>query len=229
MDFGIQIFGRLRITDNIAIYLTETLVVVWVLIAVLIAFAVVVKIKSKKWEAMGKPTGLQNIAEFAVGTFDAFFKNNASEKLSNLAPWFFTLFVFLSFANIVGVIGVRPPTADWGLTFPLAFASFLMFQYAGLRYRPKNYIKGFFKPMFLFFLPNFLGELAKPVSLSFRLFGNVLGGVVLISLLYGLAPFVFRIGLPAFLHAYFDLAIGLLQAFIFTMLSLAFLGLAVED
>ena len=169
MDFGIQIWGRFQITDNISIYITETLLVTWIIIAALIALAIVVKIKSKKWEAMTKPSGLQNVVEFAVGSFETFFKTSAGEKVSYLAPWFFTLFVFLIVSNTIGVTGLRPPTADWGMTFPLALSSLLMFQYAGLRHRPKNYIKGFFQPVFIFFPINLIGELAKPVALSFRI------------------------------------------------------------
>ena len=234
MDFGIQIFGRWQITEGFAIYLTETLLVTWIIIGILGAFAILVKIKSKKWEAIAKPTGLQNVVELAVDTFDNFFRNSAGTKTAYLAPWFFTLFVFLLIANSIGLFGLRPPTADWAMTFPLAISSLILFQYAGLRHRPKNYILGFFQPIFIFFPINLIGELAKPVALSFRLFGNVIGGVILISLLYGLPPFLASIGvsmfgLPAVLHAYFDVAAGLLQAFIFVVLSITFTSLAAED
>jgi len=229
LDFGIQIFGTVDITDNISIYITETLVVAWILAAILIVFAIVVRIKSKKWEAMSKPLGLQNVVEFAVESFENFLKNSAGEKVLHLAPWFFTVFVFLVVANTIGITGVRPPTADWGMTFPLALSSLMMFQYAGIRHRPKNYLKGFFQPIFIFFPMNVISEIAKPVALSFRLFGNILGGVILISLLYGMAPLVLRLGFPVLLHAYFDIAAGILQAFIFTVLSITFVGLAAED
>lgn len=229
MEFGIHIIRRLQITDNLHLYLTETLLVTWLIIAVLIAFAIVVRIKSKKWEAITKPKGLQNAVEYAVEAFENFYKSSAGEKVLPLAPWFFTLFVFLIIANTIGVLGVRPPTADWGMTFPLAISSLILFQYAGLRHRPKSYIKGFFQPIFIFFPLNLIGELAKPIALSFRLFGNILGGVILISLLYGMAPLVVQLGFPVVLHAYFDIAAGILQAFIFLVLSVTFVGLAAED
>ena len=229
MDFPIRIFGTIEITDNVTFYITETLVVTWIIIAALIAFALVVRIKLKKWEMMARPSGLQNFVEFTVETFEKFFKSSSSPKVSYLTPWFFTLFVFLLISNMIGVTGLRPPTADWGMTFPLAVTSFLLMQFAGLRHRPKNYFKSFFEPVFIFFPLNVVGELAKPVALSFRLFGNVLAGVILISLLYGMAPLLFRLGFPVFLHAYFDIISGLLQAFIFTVLSITFVGLAAED
>lgn len=228
MDFGIYILRRIDITDNFYIYITETLAVMWIIIAALSIFAIVVHVKSKKWNALAKPSGLQNVVEFAVDAFETFFKNSAGEKVQYLAPWFFTLFVFLIAANTIGVTGMRPPTADWSVTFPLALSSLFLFQYAGIRHRPKNYIKGFFQPIFIFFPINLIGELAKPIALSFRLFGNILGGVILLSLLYGMAPFALRFGLPVALHAYFDIAAGILQAFIFTVLSVTFVGLAAE-
>lgn len=229
MDFGIRIYRTIHVTDDLYFHITETLVVSWIIIAILIALAIVVRVKSSKWDVTNKPTGLQNVVEMAVDAFENFFASSASSKVSYLAPWFFTVFVFIAFANMTGVVGLRPPTADWGVTFPLAMSSLVLFQYAGLRYRPKNYIRGFFQPIFLFLPINLLGELAKPVALSFRLFGNVLGGVILISILYGMAPFILRIGFPAFLHAYFDIAVGVLQAFIFCVLSITFVGLAAEE
>ena len=233
MDFSIGVYGEVRITDNVTVYITETLLVMWLIIALLITFAVIVKIKSRKWDPMGKPSGLQNFVEFLVSAFEGLFKNSAGEKVIYLAPWFFTLFTFLIIANTIGVTGLRPPTADWSMTFPLALTSLVLIQYAGLRHRPKNYLRGFLQPhwavAFLFLPINLMGEFAKPIALSFRLFGNILGGMILMSLLYGLTPLVFRLGFPAFLHAYFDIAVGILQAFIFTVISITFVGLAAED
>ena len=233
MDFSIGVYGALRITDNITIYITETLLVMWFIIGAFIALSLVVYVKSKKWDAMARPSGLQNVIEFLVATFESMFKSSGGETINYLGPWFFALFAFLIISNIIGVLGVRPPTADWSMTFPLAMSSLLLMQYAGLRHRPKNYLKGFIQPhwsvAFLFLPINILGELAKPIALSFRLFGNILGGLILMSLLYTLAPVFFRIGIPAVLHAYFDVAVGILQAFIFTIISITFLGMAAED
>jgi len=228
MDFAIQIFGEVSI-GNLTFYITETVISTWIVLGILFIFALIVRIKSNSWNAMEKPSGLQNFVELCVDMFEGFFKNSASKKLMHLSPWFFSLFTFLLVSNMIGITGLRPPTADWGMTFPLAASSFLLFQYAGFRYRPKSYVKGFLNPTPIFLPINLMGEFARPVALSFRLFGNVLGGVVLLSLLYGIAPVVMRFVFPAFLHMYFDLAAGLLQAFIFTVLSLTFVGLAAEE
>ena len=71
---------------------------------------------------------------------------------------------------------------------------------------------------------NVVGELAKPVSLSFRLFGNILGGLIIMGLVYQLLPVVLTILLPSVLHLYFDVLVGALQAFIFTVLSMTFIS-----
>ncbi len=81
-----------------------------------------------------------------------------------------------------------------------------------------------------FLLPlNVIGELANPVSLSFRLFGNIVGGVIIMGLIYAALPGLLKIGIPAVLHIYFDLFSGVLQSFIFVMLSMIFVSGAIEE
>ena len=82
--------------------------------------------------------------------------------------------------------------------------------------------------MFIFFPLNLIGELARPVSLSFRLFGNILAGTILMTLVYKLAPLVLQFVIPAALHAYFDLFTGALQTYIFCALSIMFIRGAIE-
>ncbi|MCL1843605.1 MAG: F0F1 ATP synthase subunit A [Defluviitaleaceae bacterium] len=229
MDLTINVFGGFRITDNITFLITETVVNTWIIMGLLLVFAIIVRIKSKKWDPMKKPTGLQNFVEMCVDAWENFLRSNAGNTIGYLAPWFFSLFLFLIISNIIGVTGLRPPTADWGMTFPLAVSSFFFIQYAGLRHRPKEYLKGIFlEPVPIFAPLNIIGELSRPISLSFRLYGNVLGGMVLLSMLYYLPPMIARFILPIPLHLYFDLFAGLLQALIFTMLSVIFVGMNAE-
>ena len=230
MDFDIAVHGGIRVTDNITFLITQTTVATWIVMAIFFTLAIIVRIKSRNWDPLKKPTGLQNVIEMAVDAWEKFYLNSAGEKLHVLAPWFFSLFAFLLISNMIGIVGIRPPTADWGVTFPLAISSFFLFHYAGLRHRPKAYLRGIFlEPIFVFAPLNVLGELARPISLSFRLFGNVLGGMILLSLIYGIAPMLLRFVFPTFLHLYFDIAAGALQAFIFVMLSLTFMGINAAD
>ena len=227
-DITIAVFRSIPV-GNIEFLITETTVNTWIVMGLILLLGVIVRIKSAKWDFTKKPKGLQNIVEMCVDAWDKFFRNTSSEKVIYLAPWFFTLFVFLMISNMIGITGLRPPTADWGMTFPLAVSSFFLFQFAGLRHRPKSYLKSIFlEPLFVFAPLNVIGELARPISLSFRLFGNVLGGMILLSLLYGIAPIIVQFALPIPLHIYFDLAAGALQAVIFTVLSLVFVGMSAE-
>ncbi|MCL2198124.1 MAG: F0F1 ATP synthase subunit A [Defluviitaleaceae bacterium] len=228
--FDINVFASFRINDTIEFLITETTRNTWIVMGLLLILAIIVRVKSNKWDPMKKPTGLQNVIEMCVDAWEKFFRGNSNDTVLYLAPWFFSLFVFLIISNIMGITGLRPPTADWGMTFPLAVSTFFLIQYAGVRHRPKGYLKGIFlEPVFVFAPLNVIGELARPISLSFRLFGNVLGGMILLSLLYGIAPIFTQIVLPVPLHMYFDLAAGALQAVIFTVLSLTFVGIAAES
>ncbi|MCL2577472.1 MAG: F0F1 ATP synthase subunit A [Defluviitaleaceae bacterium] len=230
LNFNIDVFASFRITENIEILITETTVNTWIIMGLLVLLGIIVRIKSNKWDPLKKPTGLQNVIELAIEAWEKFFRSNSSDRVIYLAPWFFSLFAFLFVSNIIGITGLRPPTADWGMTFPLAFSTFLLIIFAGMRHRPKAYLKSIFlEPFFLFAPLNIIGELARPISLSFRMFGNVLGGMILLSLLYGLAPYVSRFILPAPIHMYFDLVAGALQAVIFVVLSITFVGVAAED
>jgi len=229
IDFSIDVYGYIPLPGDAFMLITETTLSTWIIMGALVLFAVVVRVKSRKWDFSKKPTGLQNVLELLVEIFEKFFRGGASEKLDYLAPWFFTLFTFLLISNIIGITTLRNPTADWGVTFPLAVTTFVLIQFVGLRHRPKAHLKSFFEPVFLFFPLNLIGELAKPVALSFRLYGNILAGLILMSILYAIAPLVLRLLLPAPLHLYFDIAVGALQAFIFTVLSLTFVGLSAED
>ncbi|MCL2386097.1 MAG: F0F1 ATP synthase subunit A [Defluviitaleaceae bacterium] len=230
MDFSIVVHHGIQITDGIMFLITETTVNTWIIMGLLFLFGIVVRVKSRKWDFTKKPTGLQNFIEMCVESWEKFFIANSSTRVLYLAPWFFVLFMFLLVSNMIGVTGLRPPTADWGMTFPLAFSTFCLIIFAGMRHRPKKYLKGIFlEPLFVFAPLNIIGELARPISLSFRLFGNILGGMILLSLLYGIAPIFVQFVLPAPLHMYFDLAAGALQAVIFVVLSLTFVGIASED
>ena len=224
MNFDVRNLWVITI-GGIDIWITESIVGAWGIMAFLIIFAIIVRIKLRKFKEV--PTGFQNIIEFAVEAFEGLVIRSAGPKLAWIGGWYFTVFTFLMVSNMSGLIlFVRPPTADWPIPLGLALATLLMIQFVGLRYRGWDYIKSFFQPVFLFFPINILGEISKPVALSFRLFGNVLGGMILVSLVYGLAPVIVRLTLPAVLHLYFDIFAGALQAFIFTTLSLTFVGVA---
>ena len=211
---------------GVEVWITETIVNTWVIMLLLIGAAIIARIKLRDFKVI--PTGFQNIVEIIVETFDKFAVNTLGEKLSYIAPWFFMVFVFILSSSLFSVFGLRAPTAAWATTFALAFASFIIMFFMGLRHRKGAYLKSFFEPHFIFFPLNLIGELAKPVSLSFRLFGNVLSGTIILTLYYGLTPLFVQFGIPSLLHAFFDVVFGALQTYIFVIISLMYVKGAAE-
>lgn len=203
------------------IWITETIFNTWLIMLILIAIAIIARIKLQRFKEV--PSGFQNVIEAIVETFDNFVSHTLGEKLSYIAPWFFMVFMFLLSSALISVFGVRAPTADWPTTFALAFVSLLLMFFMGFKHRKGDYLRSFFEPHFLFFPMNLIGELSKPISLSFRLFGNMLSGTIILTLYYALTPFFVQIGIPALLHAFFDVVFGLLQTYIFVILSLMYI------
>jgi len=136
-----------------------------------------------------------------------------------------TLALFLVFSNLTGLIGIRQPTADLNTTFVLSILTALMTQYYGLKTKGLGkYIKGFFEPIPLLVPLSVIGEIAVPISLGFRLFGNMLGGLVMMGLIYHFAP----LAVPIIPHLYLDLFAGLIQAFIFVMLTMTYITMGMD-
>ena len=148
--------------------------------------------------------------------------------------------MFLLLGNLIGLFGLRPITADINITFALASITFFLIQYSAIKNRSfKGYIKNMSQP-YVFMLPiNLIGEIAFPISLSFRLFGNITGGTIIMMLAYsGLEklsaivsekiPF-FMIAAPIPLNMFFDIFEGVLQAFIFTMLTMVFIAHGIPE
>lgn len=212
---------------GVEVWITETIVNTWIIMAVLIGLAVIVRFKLRKFKEV--PTGFQNIIEAAVEIFDNFVVGTVGKKLSYIAPWFFAVFAFILLSALSSIVGLRAPTADWATTFALALASFVIMFVLGVKYRKGVYLKGFVDPHWIFFPMNLIGELAKPVALSFRLFGNMLSGTIILTLYYALTPKFVQFGIPAFLHAFFDVVFGGLQTYIFVIISLMYVRIAADD
>ncbi len=197
--------------------ITESVVNTWIVMAVLIILALVLR---RRLEL--RPGKAQNIAELLVDGFTGIVKSTMGEKNIGFMPYMATLFLLILFSNIIGIFGFRTPTSDINVTLAYALMTFFSIHFFGVKAKGLGYLKGFFEPIFVIAPINIIGELAKPVSLSMRLFGNMLGGSVIMALISGaVALFV-----PAVASIYFDLFSGILQSFIFTMLSMVFISLA---
>ena len=218
---------------GLEIWITDTMITTWIIMGILITFGIVVRIKVRNFKEV--PTGFQNVVEALVEVFENYLRSTVGDKLMFLGNWFFTLFLFILLSNLSGLFPViRTPTADWSMTFGLALVTFILIQVMGIKYRKTQYLKDLFAPLpwwcpIPLFLPiNVIGELARPISLSFRLFGNMLAGLIMMSLIYALTPVFTQFLIPSFLHAYFDLFSGVLQTYIFVTLSMTFVAGATE-
>ena len=220
MDFNITNYAVLRL-GGLEIWITETIVTTWIIGGALIAFALAARIGLRKFGDV--PSGFQNVVEALVEAFDKLVRDNVGDKMMFLGNWFFMVFAFVLCSNLSGLFRLRPPTADWTMTFALALSTFALIHAMGARYRKGQYVKALFEPHFLFFPLNVIGELARPISLSFRLFGNILAGMILMALIYGLTPVFVRFVVPIPIHIFFDLFAGSLQTYVFCSLSLAFI------
>ena len=225
MDFSNKVLWVVNLF-GLEVWVTETMLSTWIIMAILIIAAVILRIGLRKLE--NQPGKLQNAVEAVVETFDGIIRNTAGEEFEYLGSWFFMVFLFILTSNISGIFGLRPPTADWSVTIALAMVTFVLIQASGIVNRKWGYFKSFFQPIFIFFPLNIIGELSKPVSLSFRLFGNVLAGMILMSLVYSL-PIYLRFVIPAALNVYFDLFTGAIQTYIFCVLSLTFISGAATE
>ena len=190
----------------------------------------------------------QHIAEYIVEQVSSLVSGNMGERFSMFAPFVAAIMGISVFSSLLTLVGLFPPTSDINITAGWAILVFILITHYKLKCGPIYYLKGFAEPIPLFAPLNVIGEIATPVSMAFRHYGNVLSGSVisvlvaaalqglsakLLSWLPGaLAGFpLFQIGLPAVLSIYFDVFSGCLQAFIFAMLTMLYIsnGLPEED
>ncbi len=190
----------------------------------------------------------QHIAEYIVEQVSSLVSGNMGARFSMFAPFVAAIMGISVFSSLLTLVGLFPPTSDINITAGWAILVFVLITHYKLKCGPIYYLKGFAEPIPLFAPLNVIGEIATPVSMAFRHYGNVLSGSVisvlvaaalqglsakLLSWLPGaLAGFpLFQIGLPAVLSIYFDVFSGCLQAFIFAMLTMLYIsnGFPEED
>ncbi len=201
----------------------ETIVGLWVISAILIVAGILLT-RNFKW----LPEGRQNAVEMLVEGVDSFVVFIMGESRRYFTPFIGTLMLLIVLANTAGLWSfglLRPPTADANMTLGLGLIVFFTINFYNIKSHGLwNYLKGFFQPFILFLPMNLFGELSKPISLGFRLFGNIFAGLVIGGLVYQSFPFL----IPIPLHIYFDLFSGVLQTAVFSMLTMVFIAMAMD-
>lgn len=216
-QFSFNLFG-LNLVLNV-----ETIIMSWIVIGILIVFGF---FATRKINILPNPC--QVVGELIVKAFFDLTKDTLDEELAKkYFPIICALFMFLLLSNWLGVFPkLSEPTKD--LNTPLGFGilGFIIAHHAGIKSKGlKEYAKQYIEPFFIMAPLNVISEIAKVISISFRLYGNILGGSIIILVVSNL---VYSVILPPFLVSFFGLFVGTIQAFVFTMLTLVYISLQVK-
>ena len=212
--FSYELFGQ-------TLWITTTHICVLIVMLVIITFCVAANRAVK--HATEVPGTFQNIAELVVEKLDAMIGGVMGLFSPKFRNYIGTIFIFILLSNISSLFGLRPPTADYGVTLALALMSFTLIHYNEFKYQKvKGVIQGLCDPWPIWIPINIIGNIAVPISLSLRLFANILSGTVMMALVYGLLSKIAIIW-PAALHVYFDLFSGAIQTYVFCMLTMTYI------
>lgn len=226
VSFGVNGYYRYTLFGH-DVWLTTTHISTIIIAVIMIGFAIVANIAIRKADPNKVPGKFLNFVEYLVETLDKMTLSSMGNKHGHkFTNYIGTLFIFILLANLAGILGLRPPTADFGVTFSLALITFVLIHYNGFKYQKLGHITSLFEPLLLSPI-NIIGEIATPLSLSLRLFGNVLSGTVMLALIYGLVPklvLTFISPIMAGAHVYFDIFSGVIQTYVFCMLTMTFVA-----
>ena len=202
--------------------IAESTVITWVIMAILLVLCIFLT-RGLKVKNVSKR---QLVAESIVGWLEKFVIGMTGEEGKAFVPYLCSVLLYIGFANLIGLCGVKLPTKDLNVTAALAVMSIVLVQYAGIHRKGfKGWLKSFTQPMAIVTPINILELFIKPLSLCMRLFGNVLGAFVIMELLKSLIPVV----LPVPFSFYFDIFDGLIQAYVFVFLTSLYIKEAVEE
>lgn len=201
----------------------HTILMTWIVMAALILFGF---LATRKIALLPNP--FQVVGELFVTAFRSLTVDALDEEMAKkYFPIICTLFMFLLLSNWIGVIPhLSEPTKD--LNTPLSFGvmGFFIAHYSGIRAKGfKEYAKAYMEPIFFMAPLNLISELSKVISISFRLYGNIMGGSIIILVVSHL---VYSLVLPPLLSCFFGFFVGAIQAFVFTMLTLVYISLQVK-
>jgi F-type H+-transporting ATPase subunit a len=219
-----------------SIDINETILISWVVMALLILGSLLLTRRMKE-----APRGAQVFLEWAIEFLNNFSREHFGRRAQVYGPYIGTVFLFLLLANIIPAVSpltisalgleppfvIRPPTRDINLTAAFALVSIMLVFAGGLRARGlKGWAKNLLHPVPMMLPFNLLEYIIRPVSLCLRLFGNILGGYIIMLLVELALPV--PVVVPVVLSLYFDFFDGLIQAVVFTFLTTLFIGEAVE-
>ncbi|MEW9094798.1 MAG: F0F1 ATP synthase subunit A [Clostridiaceae bacterium] len=221
MDIHFLLFGK-------EVYLNGNAINSWIIVMLLSIFSIIVGRKIKNTKIDERPSSIVIIAEFFVNTVESLVKNTMGENRVGFAPYIGTISLFLVFANLLGLLGLEAPTADYSIVLALSMITFVLIHLNSIDSNGiKDYLKSFTKPTLIMLPINLMSEMVIPIALSFRLFGNMISGTIIIALVFSALNNMSIITIPfiaPLLNAYFDVFVGIVQTFIFVMLTMVFIS-----
>ena len=211
--FTIPIFGGIPVAESVF--------VTWLIMAVVILLCAIF-VRNLKVTNPGKG---QLLLETAVSGIYSFFEDILGEKGKGFIPYLMSVGIYIGIANLIGILGFKPPTKDINVTASLAILSIILIELSGVLAKGgRGWLKSFAEPMVVILPINILEIFIRPLSLCMRLFGNVLGSFVIMELLKMVVPAI----LPAVFSCYFDIFDGLIQAYVFVFLTALFIKEAID-
>jgi len=201
----------------------EVIAMTWIAIIILLVFGFLAARKRARM-----PNSVQLLGELVVSGLYRLTEDALDKKMARTyGPLTCALFMFLVISNWLGIIPfLEEPTKDLNTPISLGAMGFFIAHYAGIKAKGiKKYLKEYCEPIFFMMPLNVIGELAKVISISFRLFGNIMGGAIIIMVVSYLS---YSLVLPPFLNAFFGLFVGTIQAFVFTMLTIVYISVQVK-
>ncbi len=211
--FTIPIFGGIGVA--------ESTVITWVIMAFLVLLSLWLTRNLKVHQISRR----QAAAEALVTWLNGFVEDMIGEEGKQYVPYLVSVLIYIGVANVIGLVGLKPPTKDLNVTVALAVMSIVLIEASGVRKKGlKKWFKSFAEPVAVIAPINVLEVFIRPLSLCMRLFGNVLGAFVIMELIKQLIP----VGVPLPFSFYFDIFDGLIQAYVFVFLTSLFIKEAVE-
>ncbi len=211
--FTIPLFGGIDVLESV--------VVTWIIMAIIMAASLLLVRGLKIRQINNRQAALESGIAFIYG----FFEDLLGEDGKDYIPYLITVVIYIGIANMIGLLGFKSPTKDLNVTASLAVMSIILVEAAGIRKKGvKNWVKSFAEPIPIVAPINILELFIRPLSLCMRLFGNVLGAVVVMALIKYLIPLV----IPLPFSFYFDIFDGIIQAYVFVFLTSLYIKEAVE-
>ena len=213
--------------DVLGISLSVTTIYTWAAMALLIIAALIIRLTIvRRFEDI--PQGAQNVIELIVESVRKYTYSQAHGTGEFLSSYILSIAALMVMSAFLELFRLRPPTADITMTFSLAFMTFVLINIYGIRKKgAAGRIKALASPTPVVFIFRVISEIAIPISMACRLFGNMLGGMIVIDMLY-MALGSNAVGIPSVIGLYFNVFHPLMQTFIFITLTLTFINEAIE-